>query len=249
MSKLFIPFIMAGDPSMEESITHIKVLAESGADKIEVGIPFSDPVADGKVIQAAAKRSLNNGFDIHKFFDKLEKANISVPLVLFTYLNPFFRFGIEEFSKRANRLGFESILLLDLPLRETAEVVAYLDQYKLSLIHLVTPTTSERDLEIISKSSSSFIYYMTRKGVTGVDQEQGNAEFNSTKEIKTKIPVIAGFGIDGPDKAKEVAKDFAGVIIGSAIVKLIQEHPIESERLEALSTFTKQVKNKLGELC
>jgi tryptophan synthase alpha chain len=241
MKKLFIPFIMAGDPNMDESIEHLKALQEAGVDKIEIGIPYSDPVADGPVIQRAAKRSIQSGFDLKKFLVKLKDAQINTPLILFTYLNPLFQYGIDNFLKDSKETSFESLLILDLPFKSSSQVKSLLNEYNLSLIPIVTPTTHRTYLREIEESSDSFIYYMMRKGVTGTTKKQNEDEFTSQVKVTSKAPIIAGFGIDGPQKAREVANHFDGVIIGSKIVSLIESEVDIKKRYLLIKQFSQDV--------
>ncbi len=227
--KAFIAYVAAGDPSFELSLEVMHTLADIGADVIELGLPFSDPLADGIVNQMAADRALKAGMTTARTLDLIKafrEKNDTTPIVLFTYLNPIFTYGFSRFQKDAVAAGADGILLLDLPPDE-AELSAELAENKsLSHIRLIAPSTPPDRIKMLAEKAEGFIYALSRSGVTGGHSAPAATIPAQVLAIKqhSKVPVCVGFGISNPEQAQLVAKSADGVIVGSAIVKRIEEN-------------------------
>ncbi len=220
----FVPFLVAGDPSWAASLMAARLLAAAGADILEVGVPFSDPVADGPVIQAAGQRALAKGMSLTKaikFVKVLRADGINIPTILFTYLNPIMRLGYEKFAKECAGAGVNAVLIVDLPAELSLETAKALRKRKIELVLLASPTTTDERLKRIGKLTGSTAYYVSRQGVTGVRKglELDIAERLEHVRRLIKKPLLVGFGVAEPAQAKNLAKYAAGVVVGSAIVK------------------------------
>ena len=224
----FIPYICAGDPNFARTVEIALALERNGADLLELGLPFSDPLADGIVNQLAAQRALENGATVHGVLDcvrEIRRAS-DIPIVLYTYLNPFFRFGIDNFYKAAADAGIDGLLILDLPPEEDASVQKPGDSMNTAsivLIRLIAPTTPPDRIALIAKAARGFIYYVSREGVTGARDSVAQAFEEKLALIRqhTDLPVAVGFGISNPEQAATVARLADAVVVGSAIVDLI----------------------------
>jgi len=225
-----IPFIVSGYPDFETTKKLLKLFEEKKVAAIELGIPFSDPLADGPVIQKASKLSLENGTNIDKIFEMLEtlKADdFSTPIILFTYYNPVLSFGQENFIKKAASLNVSGIIIPDLPLEESEKFSKTCKEYNIDLIMLVSPTSNIERIEKIAKASAGFIYLVSSTGVTGIRESFSVQLGNILQKIKsfTKIPVAVGFGISKSEHIRELKELNAdAAIIGSAIIKLIDQY-------------------------
>lgn len=230
--KALIPYIMAGDPNLKETEQLVYALEESGADLIELGVPFSDPLADGPTIQRASERALLNGVTLKKVIALVHKVRkkTSIPLIVMTYYNPVFKYGQEKFVKDAVNAGINGVIIPDLIPDEAEQFIAYARDAELATIFLLAPTSNKKRIKIVAQAAAGFIYYVSLTGVTGSELTVDNALKNSIDAIKavTDKPVAVGFGISNPVQAAHAAKFCDGVIIGSAIVKLIaQGHDIK----------------------
>ncbi|MFN9664526.1 MAG: tryptophan synthase subunit alpha [Akkermansiaceae bacterium] len=240
--KAFIAYVAAGDPSFELSLEVMHTLADIGADVIELGLPFSDPLADGIVNQMAADRALKAGMTTARTLDLIKafrEKNNNTPIVLFTYLNPILTYGFSRFQKDAAAAGADGILLLDLPPDE-AELSAELAENKsLSHIRLIAPSTPPDRIKMLAEKAEGFIYALSRSGVTGGHSAPAATIPAQVAAIKqhSKVPVCVGFGISNPEQAALVAKSADGVIVGSAIVKRIEENL--SNPAQAVRDFAK----------
>ncbi|MCL2808947.1 MAG: tryptophan synthase subunit alpha [Treponema sp.] len=225
--KAFIGFITGGDPSIEKTKEYVLEMVKAGVDLVEIGIPFSDPVAEGPVIQEANARALTAGTTVEKLFTLIAdlRKETDVPLVYLTYANPVFYFGYDAFFKRCCDTGPNGIIIPDIPYEEQKPVKEAADKYGIDLISLISPTSRER-IEKIAKTASGFIYLVSSMGVTGTRSEINTDLSSITAVIKsvTDIPVAIGFGINTPQQAAQMAKIADGVIVGSAIVKIIAQH-------------------------
>lgn len=222
-----IPYIMAGDPSLEATKKYVSDLETSGADIIELGVPFSDPLADGPTIQRAAERSLQKGTTLRKVIQLVKEIRKSseIPVILMTYYNPVFKYGIEEFIAHSVHAGVDGVIIPDLIPDEAGDFIALSRKHGLDTVFLLAPTSTQERIDRISKASTGFIYYVSITGITGSSLSMGQAMKNTLASIKktSKKPVAVGFGISNPEEASSVAKLADGVIIGSAIVKLIAQ--------------------------
>jgi len=236
-SKAFIPYITAGDPDFDKTLEILEIFAENGADIIEIGVPFSDPMADGPVIQSAMERALNAGMSLKKTLEivRIFRGKFVTPLILMGYLNPFYAYGFEKFAKDAKESGVDGILIVDLPPEETHDFTEILKKNKLTQIFLATPTTDAKRIEIISKYASGFIYFVSVTGVTGIRSTLPMETFSKLKMLKAffKIPVVLGFGISGPETIEQFYNYADGFVVGSAIVKKWESAAkVNSEKLE-----------------
>lgn len=230
--SLFIPYFSLGDPSYGLSIDWAKVILDGGADILEIGIPFTDPVADGPVIQKSYKRALDNeAFSLEKVFHATESIHShkpEVPIVYLTYLNPVIQFGLENFFAKANQVGVAGMVIPDLPF-DTGDYKKIYDialKFNVDLINLITPASTVERMKQMKEFSSGFIYYVTSFGVTGERKalsQDLEKRMNRVKEIM-EIPVCAGFGISTPEQAEEISHYADGVIIGSAVQRIIEEN-------------------------
>ena len=224
----FIPFITAGDPDATMSARLLQSLAESGADVIEIGMPFTDPVADGESIQKANIRALDGGMNVHKTLDIVKdfrKDNDKTPLVLMGYANPIEQYDVQTFMKDAAEAGVDGVIIVDVPPEESADYVTYAEQYGISFIRLITPTTDEARLRTILDGASGFLYYVSITGVTGAAKPDPAVIENHMTHIRsqTDLPIAVGFGIKTPEDAAAFKGIADGVVVGSALVNTIEQ--------------------------
>jgi tryptophan synthase alpha chain len=240
--KAFIAYVAAGDPSFDLSLEIMHTLAEIGADVIELGLPFSDPLADGIVNQMAADRALKAGMTTARTLELIRafrKTDHKTPLVLFTYLNPIFTYGFGKFQKDAVEAGADGVLLLDLPPDEASLSTELAENHGLSHIRLIAPSTPPERVKFLAQQAEGFIYALSRSGVTGGHSAPAETIPAQVAAIKahTDVPVCVGFGISNPEQAAMVAKSCDGVIVGSAIVKQVELNL--ANPAEAVRIFTK----------
>ena len=224
--KAFIPYVMAGDPSIEKTKEIVLMFEECGADIVELGVPFTDPLADGPTIQRAAERALKNGVTLKKVIAIVKdlRQKTKIPLVLMTYYNPVFKYSEERFIADAKDAGVDGVIIPDLPPDEAGEFIRLAKNAAIASIFLLAPTSTEDRIKKVASSSTGFIYYVSITGITGAQLLlDGSIEksINGIRRITDK-PVAVGFGVSTPDEAKAVAVISDGVIIGSAIVKKAQ---------------------------
>lgn len=241
----FIPYITAGDPSLERTGEIVLELERAGADIIEFGVPFSDPIADGIVNQEAALRALAKGVTLHdivRFVGELRKQT-QIPIVLFTYYNPVLAYGIASFAEDSAQAGVDGVLCVDLPPEESEDYKQRLDAEGIATVYLTAPTSTPERIRLIAKSSSGFIYYVSRAGVTGVQDDIAKTVKAMVQTIKaaSDLPVAVGFGIATPDQAREVAAYADGVVVGSAIVRMIGELGDAPDMPAKVGTFVKSL--------
>ncbi len=221
-------YLTAGDPSVELTRDIVLEMEKNGADIIELGIPFSDPMADGPTIQLASERALANGTTIHDVIElaKEIRKQSEIPIILFGYYNPFFTYGLEQFTKDAKDAGVDGILVVDLPPEESGEFKKYLDENGLNLIFLLAPTSTEKRISLISENAGGFIYLVSVTGVTGSRPGMEYSLSSLTKDIKQRsgIPVGIGFGVSTPEQAKDISQYADAVIVGSAFVRIIEKN-------------------------
>ena len=241
--KAFIPFITCGDPSLEVTEQLVYAMEEAGANLIELGIPFSDPTAEGPVIQAANTRALSGGVTTDKIFAMVEKIrkNTQIPMVFMTYANVVFSYGTERFIKKASELGMDGIILPDVPYEEKEEFDVVCKKYNMDMISLIAPTSHER-ISMIAKEASGFVYCVSSLGVTGMRSEIKTDIKSIVETIRkyTDIPVAVGFGISKPEQAEAMARVSDGAIVGSAIVKIVAEHGENAD--QALFDYVQSMK-------
>jgi tryptophan synthase alpha chain len=227
--KAFIPYVMAGDPSIEKTRETVLMLERSGADIVELGVPFSDPLADGPTIQRAAERALQAGVTLREVIGLVRdiRQDSRIPIVLMTYYNPVFKYGTERFVRDAADAGVDGVIIPDLPPEEAGELVRPARKAHLATIFLVAPTSTEERIRKIAAASTGFIYYVSMTGITGSKLSVDSSLYAALGAIRrmTEKPVAVGFGVSTPDEARAVSESADGVIIGSAIVKKLHESP------------------------
>jgi tryptophan synthase alpha chain len=238
-SKALVTFITAGDPDLATTATMLPLLAEAGADIIELGIPFSDPMADGPTIQRASERALAGGATLEAILElvRTTRDQISVPIVLMGYSNPIYAYGWQRFTRDAVQAGVDGLLLVDLPPEEAGELLPAARTAGLEIIFLLTPTSDATRIKQVRRCGSGFIYYVTVTGVTGARQSVSTSLSTELQAIRTtgKLPVVAGFGISTPEQAAEVAAAADGVVVGSALVRLFEQYQGEQLRQQLFS--------------
>ncbi|ABY94550.1 tryptophan synthase subunit alpha [Thermoanaerobacter brockii subsp. lactiethylicus] len=246
--KALITFITAGDPDIETTYDIVLAIEEVGADIIELGIPYSDPLADGPTIQASSQRALNKGVKIPDIMRIVEKIRFKsdIPLVYLVYYNSIFKYGIQKFLKESKDVGIDGLIIPDLPLEERKDILEEADKYGIYLIPLVAPTSKER-IKLITENGKGFVYCVSITGVTGAreDIETDIEEYMKTVSQYTNMPKAIGFGISTPEMAKKL-KDFSdGIIVGSALVERIAKGYNKSEMLQEVKSFVSILKEVL----
>jgi len=230
-----IAYVTAGDPSPEQTPEIVASLERGGVDLIELGVPFSDPIADGPVIQRAAARALKAGTTVPKVLDMARaiRKTSEMPILLFTYLNPVLRYGLDKLARDAKAAGIDGCLLTDVSVEEAEPYVAAMRAAELDTVFLAAPTSTERRLKLVAQYSTGFVYLVSRTGVTGeqVALSDSLAPLIDKMRAATKLPLAAGFGISTPDQAGAVAKMADGVVVGSAIVRQVEKDPAGLEAL------------------
>jgi len=242
----FIPFIVAGDPNLETTKDLILLLAENGASVIELGVPFSDPVADGVTIQASAERALRNPIhvkDILEVVSEVRQSGCETPIILFSYYNPILQFGLRKFAAEAENIGVDGILITDLVPEEAEEFRGLLDEKNLALIMLAAPTSSDERLRKICEKASGFVYAVSRAGVTGARIDSSSDAETLVKRLRkfTDLPIAVGFGVSNAQQIKEVWQYAEAAVIGSAIVSEIARSNDSTETVENVSHFVKKL--------
>lgn len=245
--KAFIVFITAGDPNLSVTKKLILEFEKTGVDLIEIGIPFSDPLADGPTIQASSSRALKNKVTLHSIIRAVSslKNRVKIPLVFMTYYNPVFNYGLKKFVSDCKRAGVSGVIIPDMPYEESSGLRKIAKKADFSIIFLAAPTSTRKRLVKISKVSRGFIYFVSLTGVTGARKMMPRDLVENVKKLKrlTKKPVCVGFGVSDPKQAKNVARIADGVIVGSAIVKLIGKKSIK----KAIS-FVRKLGNTIHEI-
>jgi tryptophan synthase alpha chain len=232
--KAFIPYIMFGDPDIKTTESLILMLEDCGADVIELGVPFTDPVADGPTIQMAAERALANGVTLSKIIKSVStiRKRTDIPIALMTYYNPVYKYGDGRFVKDAVKAGVDGVIIPDLPPDEAGDFIKEARRVNLDTIFLLAPTSTEDRIRLVSKASRGFIYYVSMTGITGSQLTIDNTIKRSVNKIRSvsKKPVCVGFGVSAPDEARAMSSLADGVIVGSAIVKVLNTTPSKLKR-------------------
>lgn len=251
--KGLIPFITAGDPVSDITVPLMHAMVEAGADLIELGIPFSDPMADGPVIQKANQRALSHGTSLHDVLDivkQFRNKDQATPVLFMGYLNPVEAMGYEEFADAAQQAGVDGLLLVDLPPEEASEFNELLYQRDIDPIYLLAPTSTPQRMEIVSLEARGFVYYVSIRGVTGSAALDYDEIRQSISEIRkhTRLPVGVGFGINSPESAVKIGEHADAVVIGSAIVRMMENYGGEKQIvINAVSDFLRGVRDALDE--
>jgi tryptophan synthase alpha chain len=247
--KALIVYLTAGDPSLNVTKKLIFGLEKTGVDILEIGVPFSDPTADGPVIQAASQRALKAGTTLQGVLNLVtEVRKVSeIPIVLFGYFNPIFAYGVQKFSQVARKAGVDGVLVVDLPYEEAKELRIYTDAVGIDFISLIAPTTDGKRLRKIAADATGFLYYISITGITGTAAPKIDNIKIEVKKIRniTKLPVAVGFGISKPQQAREIARFADGIVIGSAVVRLIDENKNNRDLVKIISDYASEIKKAL----
>jgi tryptophan synthase alpha chain len=240
--RALVPYITAGHPDGDMTVELLHALTEAGADVIELGLPFSDPMADGPVIQASSQMALEKGMTFDKLLDLVSRAKPKVPLVLFSYLNPIIAAGSDALTRAADA-GFSGLLLTDLPVGSDADRESWIGDGPLAFIRLVAPTTPQERMKEIAEHGSGFVYLISRLGVTGVQNDIASDLPATVRRLQqaSTLPVCVGFGVSTPDQAAAVARIADGVVVGSAIVRAA------GESVEAAAILTASLRRAIDE--
>jgi len=240
--KALIPYIMSGDPSLSATKKYVLELEHAGADIIELGVPFSDPLADGPTIQRASERSLKHGTTLKKVLEMVKeiRKKTDIPLILMTYFNPVFKFGSDRFIKAAVTAGVDGVIIPDLIPDEAGEFIKISRQHRLETVFLLAPTSTRERIRKVAGASTGFVYYVSITGITGAKLSLGKDMENTLSSLReiTAKPVAVGFGISNPAEARMVSKLADGVIIGSAIVKIIAQR-------KSITHFVKSIRKAI----
>ena len=247
--KALVTFITAGDPDLATTERMIHVLEEAGADIIELGMPFSDPMADGPTIQLSSERALASGTTLRATLDTVQsiRRRSEIPIILMGYLNPIHAYGYEQFCIDAVKAGVDGVLLVDMPPEESKPFLDFATTHELQVIFLLTPTSDKARIATVARLGRGFVYYVTVTGVTGARQEVSGSLEAELSRIRANItiPIVAGFGISTPGQAASVSAFADGVVVGSAIVKLFQQHTGKELEREA-GNFVRSLKMALS---
>ena len=248
--KGLIAYLTAGDPAPDRTADLVEALVRGGADLIELGVPFSDPIADGPVIQRAGERALTAGTTLGSVLDIAAeiRRRSEVPLLLFTYLNPVLRYGLERLAADAARQGIDGCLLTDASVDEAQDYAAAMHRHGLDTVFLAAPTSTPRRLELVARYSTGFIYLVSRTGVTGEREQLSDSVAPMVRAVRavTDLPLAVGFGISRPEHVAELARQVEAVVVGSAFVRLIERHAGNSSLEIQLERFTRELKHGFG---
>jgi tryptophan synthase alpha chain len=246
---VLVAYITAGDPSPDRTAGLVAALERGGADLIELGVPFSDPVADGPVIMRAGDRALKAGTTVAKVLEIAREIRRSseIPLLLFTYLNPVIRYGLDRLAADAKAAGIDGCLLIDASVEEAESYVKAMRQGGLDTVFLVAPTSTNRRLQLVAQYSSGFVYLVSRTGVTGVQNRVSDSVKPLVESVRavTKLPLAVGFGVSTPAHVAQLAEVADGVVIGSAFMRFIEENAAAPDLEQKLESFTRSLKEPL----
>lgn len=256
-TSAFIPFITAGFPDEKTFTSIFEQLPHWGADLIEIGMPFSDPVADGPIIQQASQESLENGMTVKKLLDlvtNFRSKNSTTPVIMMGYYNPILQYGLTEFLKDAEKAGIDGLIIVDLPPEEEGDFLKNAQNHSVDLIHLIAPTTSDKRIEMIAQKSQGFLYYVSVKGITGSQSADTVQLKDKTRILQklTNLPVAIGFGIKTPEQASQISEFADAVVVGSSLLEKIyklreeKKNDIVPELSEWVKSFSAQMNNNLG---
>ena len=248
-SKKLVTFVTGGDPDFETSNQIIEIIIKNNVDIIEIGMPFSDPMADGPTIQLSSNRAINNGINLNNIFQLAaiaKKIKSEIPIVLMGYYNLILHFGIKKFVSSCLENGVDGLIIVDLQPEEDEELLIELNKYNINLIRLITPTTDKNRLKLILKNANGFLYYVSVMGTTGQKSANLNELDQSIKLFRkfTDLPIIPGFGIKNASDVMNMCKISDGAVVGSSIIKIIEDNLNNKElMLNKIDDFTKQLKN------
>ena len=247
--KAFVPFITAGDPDLQTTGKLLVELARAGAGVIELGVPFSDPMADGPVIQRASERALENEFGLDEIFQLIDQSRrtIDTPIILFSYFNPLLQYGLKQLCQEAKRVGLDGVLVTDLTPEEATEFSAELKSHDLDMIFLIAPTSNDVRLRLVAKHASGFIYAVSRAGVTGARESVSVEAEKLVRRMRafSDLPIVVGFGISSSSQVAEVEQYADGVVVGSAIVAEIERSKGRDDVVSHIGEFTRSLMPEL----
>lgn len=241
--KAFVSYVMAGDPDFSRSLEIVKGLPEAGVDIIELGLPFTDPMADGPTIQLAGQRALESGMTLLRTLElasEFRKTDDTTPIVLMGYYNPIYSMGVEKFLNAASTAGIDGLIVVDLPPEEDEELCVPAQAAGLNFIRLATPTTDDKRLPMVATNTSGFVYYVSITGITGAAEAEAGDVGPEVKRIQAAsgLPVVVGFGVNTPEKSKAIAQVADGVVVGSAIVSRIANGDSAADVLAFVKTLS-----------
>ena len=248
-TKKLVTFVTGGDPNQQTSEKILDQIINNGADIIEIGMPFSDPMADGPTIQLSSNRAIKNGVNLNTIFEicfKIRKKNNNIPIILMGYYNIILHYGLKNFVKKCNSIGIDGLIIVDLQPEEDSELLDLIKYQEIDLIRLITPNTTKKRIEKITKNASGFLYYVTITGITGKESAEIDRVENSIKNIRkySNLPIIAGFGINNKKQINDICKITDGAVVGSSIVKIIEEKNDNTDQmLSAIGKFVKDLKD------
>ncbi|MGB2706032.1 MAG: tryptophan synthase subunit alpha [Candidatus Omnitrophota bacterium] len=247
--KAFIVYIAAGDPSLGETGKLIIELEKSGVDLVEIGIPFSDPLADGPTIQKASQRALSKGASVKSILRMVHRTRkkVSLPLVFMTYYNPVYHYGLAKFVRDSKSAGVDGVIIPDLPPEEAKEIIGISKKENFATIFLAAPTSTKKRLKDIAARSTGFIYYVSLTGVTGARKKLPRDIIEHVRSLKriTKKPVCVGFGISRPEQARKISRLADGIIVGSAVIKVIEKNIGRKDLRKSVARFVKSLEKAI----
>ena len=247
--KKLVSFVTGGDPNQSTSKEILESIIQNGVDIIEIGMPFSDPMADGPTIQLSSNRAIKEGVNLDTIFDiceNLRKKHKDIPIILMGYYNTIYNYGITEFTKKCSSTQIDGLIIVDLQPEEDSELYESIKPYDIDLIRLITPNTTEERLKIITSHASGFLYYVTITGITGQKSADMNVLKKSLQNIRkfSELPIIAGFGINNKKQVNEICKIADGVVVGSSIVKIIENKlNKKNDMIQTIGNFIKELKS------
>jgi tryptophan synthase alpha chain len=246
-----IPFVTAGDPDLATTLKIVRTLEKSGADLIELGVPFSDPMADGPTIQRASERALKGGTSLPRVLGLVRelRRQSEIPLILFGYYNPFLHYGLRRLAKAAQEAGVDGILCVDLPPEESAELKQWTDREGLDLIFLLAPTSHDERIKLVAREGRGFVYYVSVTGVTGARsrfQDHLHAQVARVRRA-TSLPVGVGFGVSRPRQAAWIASFAEAVVVGRALIEAIEKAPRREEKVKRAGAFVARLKRAMND--
>ncbi|MFQ5682194.1 MAG: tryptophan synthase subunit alpha [Candidatus Binatia bacterium] len=247
-----IPFITAGDPDIRTTLRLLQVLELSGADCIELGVPFSDPMADGPTIQRASERALQSGTSLPRILEMVKefRRGSKIPLILFGYYNPFFRYGVRRFTREAKAAGMDGVLCVDLPPEESDELRYWTDAQGLDIIYLLAPTSNAGRIQLVARRGRGFLYYVSVTGVTGVRRRFEDSLSTEVARVRryTTLPVGVGFGISTPEQAARVASFADAAVVGSALIEIVKRAKKTQEKVRRAGAFVARLKRAMKQV-
>ncbi|MFH1613121.1 MAG: tryptophan synthase subunit alpha [bacterium] len=247
--KAFIVYLTVGYPDIETTKELILKLAQEGVDIIELGVPFSDPLADGPIIQKSFQEALKNKINLESVINLVKdiRNKVKIPLIIMSYYNPIYKFGLENFFIHATKVGVDGLIIPDLPCEEILPIKRINSLKKIDLISFISPTTQDERIDFIVKHTQGFVYYLSITGVTGLRNTLDEKIKNSIEKIKkhTSLPVCVGFGISNSNQVKKIISYADGFIIGSAIIKIIEDEKNKKEMIEKVLNFVKDIRSNL----